>query len=122
MPQNCRLLIVSPVSSWISRIIESTTDSLLSTWPPGKISPFEFDVEIPKVVDESDLRRINLELLECRESEGKSLVRFCVHKLKSADEDGDESTSFTVVPFQIAYAVSIHKAQGLEYDSVKIVF
>lgn len=81
----------------------------------------QFDVEIPKVVDESDLRRINLELLECWESEGKSLVRFCVHKLKSADEDGDESASFTVVPFQIAYAVSIHKAQGLEYDSVKIV-
>ena len=25
------------------------------------------------------------------------------------------------IPFQIAYAVSIHKAQGLEYDSVKIV-
>jgi ATP-dependent exoDNAse (exonuclease V) alpha subunit len=25
------------------------------------------------------------------------------------------------VPFQIAYAVSIHKAQGLEYESVKIV-
>lgn len=44
-----------------------------------------------------------------------------MHKLKSADEDGDESTSLTVVPFQIAYAVSIHKAQGLEYDSVKIV-
>ena len=27
----------------------------------------------------------------------------------------------TSVPFQVAYAVSIHKAQGLEYDSVKIV-
>ena len=26
-----------------------------------------------------------------------------------------------VVLFQLAYAVSIHKAQGLEYDSVKIV-
>jgi len=26
-----------------------------------------------------------------------------------------------VVPFQLAYAVSIHKAQGLEYESVKIV-
>ena len=25
------------------------------------------------------------------------------------------------VPFQVAYAVSIHKAQGLEYDSVKVV-
>ena len=27
----------------------------------------------------------------------------------------------SVVPFQLAYAVSIHKEQGLEYDSVKIV-
>jgi len=26
-----------------------------------------------------------------------------------------------MVPFQVAYAVSIHKAQGLEYDSVKVV-
>ena len=26
-----------------------------------------------------------------------------------------------IIPFQVAYAVSIHKAQGLEYDSVKIV-
>ena len=25
------------------------------------------------------------------------------------------------MPFQVAYAVSIHKAQGLEYDSVRIV-
>ena len=27
----------------------------------------------------------------------------------------------SIVPFQLAYAVSIHKAQGLEYDSVKVV-
>ena len=27
----------------------------------------------------------------------------------------------SVVPFQLAYAVSIHKAQGLEYNSIKIV-
>ena len=44
-----------------------------------------------------------------------------MHKLKSADEDGDDHGSRTVVPFQVAYAVSIHKAQGLEYNSVKIV-
>ena len=31
------------------------------------------------------------------------------------------TTPNTTVPFQVAYAVSIHKAQGLEYDSVKIV-
>ncbi len=27
----------------------------------------------------------------------------------------------TIIPFQIAYAASIHKAQGLQYKSVKIV-
>ena len=27
----------------------------------------------------------------------------------------------SIVPFQLAYAVSIHKAQGLEYNSVKVV-
>lgn len=25
------------------------------------------------------------------------------------------------IPFQVAYAISIHKAQGLEYESVKVV-
>lgn len=79
----------------------------------------QFDVEIPKLVFERDIHDLDLELLENNEKEDKSLVRFYVHKLKSADEEGEDSR--TVVPFQVAYAVSIHKAQGLEYDSVKIV-
>ena len=79
----------------------------------------QFDVEIPKLVFEHDVLDLELELLENSEEEKKSLIRFYVHKLKSADEDGEDSR--TVVPFQVAYAVSIHKAQGLEYDSVKIV-
>lgn len=80
-----------------------------------------FDVEIPKAIEESETRFLDLQLIAASEKEEKSIVRFCVHKLKSADEDGDGSGSRTIVPFQIAYAVSIHKAQGLEYDSVKIV-
>lgn len=52
--------------------------------------------------------------------EGISVIRFEVYKNKSTDED-DDGASKTTIPFQIAYAVSIHKAQGLEYDSVKIV-
>ena len=51
---------------------------------------------------------------------GNSIIRFAVDKNKSTDED-DDNASKTTVPFQIAYAVSIHKAQGLEYDSVKII-
>lgn len=50
-----------------------------------------------------------------------STVRFSVYRTKSTDEDDDGTTARTIVPFQIAYAVSIHKAQGLEYRSVKIV-
>ncbi len=79
----------------------------------------QFDVEIPKAVDERDISEFDLELLENYEGKEKSLVRFYVHKLKSADEEDNDLR--TIVPFQIAYAVSIHKAQGLEYDSVKIV-
>lgn len=80
----------------------------------------QFDIEIPKELDESDVNFYDLELLECTEPD-KSIIRFSVHKLESADEDGNERSSTTAVPFQVAYAVSIHKAQGLEYNSVKIV-
>ena len=51
---------------------------------------------------------------------GNSIISFSVNRFRSTDED-DELYDSTVVPFQVAYAVSIHKAQGLEYDSVKIV-
>ena len=81
----------------------------------------QFDVEIPKEIDEWNARYCDFQLLECFEGEERSLIRFYVHKLKSADEDGDDQSSRTIVPFQVAYAVSIHKAQGLEYNSVKIV-
>lgn len=50
---------------------------------------------------------------------GESTVRFSVYESETSDEDDDSLN--TSVPFQVAYAVSIHKAQGLEYDSVKIV-
>lgn len=49
----------------------------------------------------------------------ESTVRFTVYDHESSDDDDDSLN--TSVPFQVAYAVSIHKAQGLEYDSVKIV-
>jgi ATP-dependent exoDNAse (exonuclease V) alpha subunit len=53
-------------------------------------------------------------------SKGNSIIRFSVNKNKSTDDD-DDGISKAIVPFQIAYAVSIHKAQGLEYDSVKVI-
>jgi hypothetical protein len=79
----------------------------------------QFDIELEKIINGMDAQGKDFELLDNSES-GNSVIRFCVHKEKSTDED-DEGFSGSVVPFQIAYAVSIHKAQGLEYNSVKIV-
>ena len=79
----------------------------------------QFDIELDKVINGVDALDQDFELLDDGGS-GNSVIRFCVNKLKSTDED-DEGSSKAVVPFQVAYAVSIHKAQGLEFNSVKIV-
>lgn len=77
-----------------------------------------FDIELDKAINELDVAGYDFELVGVS-SNGNSVIRFFVNKYKSTDEDDDSSD--TVVPFQVAYAVSIHKAQGLEYNSVKIV-
>ncbi len=78
-----------------------------------------FDIEVDKVINEFEAEGYDFELLDNTEN-GNSVIRFSVNKFKSTDDD-DDTSSNTVVPFQVAYAVSIHKAQGLEYKSVKIV-
>ncbi len=77
-----------------------------------------FEVEIEKTINELDVIQYDFELIESEYSD-KSVIGFYVNKHKSGDEDDDSSDA--VMPFQVAYAVSIHKAQGLEYSSVKIV-
>lgn len=77
-----------------------------------------FDIELDKAVNELDVEDYDFELIKSSYN-GNSIIRFCVEAYESTDDDND--TSDTVVPFQVSYAISIHKAQGLEYDSVKIV-
>lgn len=50
----------------------------------------------------------------------KSIIRMAIQKSVSDDYDHDTPIN-KQIPFQVAYAVSIHKAQGLEYNSVKII-
>ncbi len=77
-----------------------------------------FDIELDIAINELDAYGYEFELIG-QSLNGNSIIRFSVNKYRSTDEDDDSSD--VVVPFQIAYAVSIHKAQGLEYNSVKIV-
>ncbi|QSB05142.1 ATP-dependent DNA helicase [Natronoglycomyces albus] len=78
-----------------------------------KVGQIQFEVELDRPLTESDVVNDELEWVE------GSTVRFTVYDYDTSDEDDDSLN--TTVPFQVAYAVSIHKAQGLEYDSVKIV-
>ena len=80
----------------------------------------QFDIELNTTIDPNAVRFMPLEIMDNPVNDN-TIVRFSVYKVKSTDEDDDGNTARTIVPFQIAYAVSIHKAQGLEYDSVKIV-
>ena len=77
-----------------------------------------FTIEIYLVVNELDVLGLDLVLLDSV-AENTSVICFKVELQNDGDEDDDDLGS--IVPFQIAYAVSIHKAQGLEYDSVKVV-
>lgn len=73
----------------------------------------QFDVDIDRSVNNFDVMGTELKWIR------DSVVRFSVFNYNISDDDDDSIN--TIVPFQVAYAVSIHKAQGLEYDSVKIV-
>lgn len=85
----------------------------------GSIS-FTVDVEIP--LTELMCKRDGIEFIESIENGTR--IRFAVYEYDESKkgEDLDENLRLkSVVPFQLAYAVSIHKAQGLEYDSVKVI-
>ena len=78
-----------------------------------------FDIELEREIEESYAFENDFEILD-NSQPGRSKIRISINKFRDVDED-DEANPSTIVPFQVAYAVSIHKAQGLEYDSVKIV-
>ena len=78
-----------------------------------------FTIELLGVVlNGLDISDSDLELLESN-TNNNSVIRFNVNRYTSADEDIEDDSA--TVPFQVSYAISIHKAQGLEYESVKIV-
>lgn len=78
----------------------------------------KFVTEIDKVLNEFVVSNYSVKL-EKRIHKGKSVISFRVGKFVNVDDE--DRSAGDIVPFKVAYAISIHKAQGLEYDSVKIV-
>lgn len=77
-----------------------------------------FEIELDIAINEWDAELYDFDIIGLSE-DGNSIIGFWVEKYRNTDDDNDSSNA--VVPFQVAYAVSIHKAQGLEYKSVKII-
>ncbi len=77
-----------------------------------------FEIEVPvDLSEEVSCYHRNFDIIKA--SKEKSVVKFKVNRVKTTDYDDEDADN--IVPFQVAYATSIHKSQGLEYDSVKIV-
>jgi ATP-dependent exoDNAse (exonuclease V) alpha subunit len=77
-----------------------------------------FTLDVKKEINILDATFNWIEVLE-EFNNWKTTIKFYVNKLESTDEDKNDSKN--IVPFQVSYAVSIHKSQWLEYNSVKIV-
>lgn len=77
-----------------------------------------FTIEVNKDSINEFFRPFDVEILES-EILGKVNIRFKVNEY--IDKEDDENEYDHIIPFNLSYAISIHKAQGLEYDSVKIV-
>lgn len=77
-----------------------------------------FTLDIDTILTERQCRNESFEFVDVTDFG----TRIRLEVIANDDESvSDEERIKTIIPFQIAYAVSIHKAQGLEYKSVKII-
>lgn len=77
-----------------------------------------FTIEVDKDAINEFYRPFDVEILDSNIL-GKVNIRFRVNEY--IDKEDDENEYDHIIPFNLSYAISIHKAQGLEYDSVKVV-
>lgn len=93
----------------------------------GKIVDIEDQVTSVKFTIEVNIKLEEDEVNDCdgltyiASTNNKTTVSFNVDRHKPYYFDNEPENKKHVLPFQVAYAVSIHKSQGLEYSSVKIV-
>lgn len=86
-----------------------------------EINGLKFTIDIPIILTAVNVRGTDLEIISHTEKTTRISFSVCINDDNQTEEDYDEARMKSIIPFQLAYAVSIHKAQGLEYTSVKIV-
>ena len=84
------------------------------------VTSVRFTIEVNIKLNEDEVNACDgLTYISC--TNNKTTVSFNVDRHKPYYFDNEPENKKHVLPFQVAYAVSIHKSQGLEYSSVKIV-
>ena len=80
-----------------------------------------FTVDIGILLTALDAKHSEFEWISSNDNTTR--IRFKVYDNDggTTEEERELARMQSVVPFQLAYAVSIHKAQGLEYNSIKII-
>lgn len=94
------------LKGWIRNIEEYETEVAFTIEVEEKIDTYYAKYEGVEIINEYD--------------NGHSLIKITIEKFDDSDEDEGVYNN-NVVPFNVSYAISIHKAQGLEYNSVKII-
>lgn len=105
--------------------LDTKRSSLLYNNLKGKIvdiskndSAISFTLDIDTILTERQCRNESFEFVDITDFG----TRIRLEVIANNDETAtDEERIKTIIPFQIAYAIFIHKAQGLEYKSVKII-
>lgn len=78
-----------------------------------------FTIDVDAIITERHCKSDGIDFIDINDDITR--IRLTVYAYNEDDIDDEEDAKKTIIPFQLAYAVSIHKAQGLEYESVKVV-
>lgn len=80
-----------------------------------------FTIDVDMLLTKEECRKYDIRYIESKKK--TTTIEFDVYHYNEhvSEAEADSMKMKSVVPFQLAYAISIHKAQGLEYDSVKVV-
>lgn len=103
----------NPYSSILHKNLKGKILSINKT--PFKIT---FCLEVEDKIDVKKASKMGIEVFESEDDE-KSVISLSV--MKHDENSLLERTKFQTIPFNLAYALSVFKVQGMEFDSVKLI-
>lgn len=80
-----------------------------------------FVIDVDMLLTETDCQKEDFDYIDTINNSTRIRLTVYAFDTNASEEDMETTRMRSIIPFQLAYAVSIHKAQGLEYDSVKVV-